>query len=159
MVLSVTTNSPDQQQVRYLRFNLLNHVVAGRRLRSWFDEYEDNFNEQQIVAYNMFHLCLSFYHVKGPYVGAEGMELLKNLASALEPGIMMATSESFIFFLYHYTVGRYGNEREDQSYSGQIRSRLQEMDTMSQNDNIEFLPLEFEPNFEFVRIPFPFSTD
>eukprot|EP00737_Agarophyton_chilense_P004557 gb/GEZJ01005822.1/.p1 GENE.gb/GEZJ01005822.1/~~gb/GEZJ01005822.1/.p1 ORF type:complete len:162 (+),score=8.39 gb/GEZJ01005822.1/:1106-1591(+) len=142
---------PDYRSLRE-EFAFRNHIVAGRTVKDWLTPISTHACQVERLIWNLLHLCLALNKIwENVLVEKEKLKQLLQLSRCLDPRLHQCVGEKFLSFFYHFSVGRYGHQEKKHLYFEEISELL----IYSEHSHGATV-FEFIPDFDRVKVPFPF---
>ncbi len=144
-------------QARNIVIHSYGHIILGDDpVRSWLDSYLLNDDESHDLGHYMIHICLSFKFFSSDFLDPENFQILRRLFVSFQEQRFRDIHINFIFYIYHYSVARYGNCGEDDLSESYLQVILPVIQSLRSNPNPQYVPFYLDPDLEVQTCPYPF---
>lgn len=145
--------------VDYLQF-----VVGRRTIGAWLQPIYPSQVTQRYTAYNLLHLCISFYLAKGPLMTKKKWITFEHLIDSYDPLVRTELRDTegnnFLHLLYHFTVGRFGLLSHEETFFEEVLNKVDWLESVLEGTMISedsaTQPFEFyyRPNHKILPCPY-----
>ena len=132
-------------------------LIADEPIELWLFDFTFNDDEAHDLAHYMIHICIIFKFLQPGFLDNRKFEILRRLFVSFQEERFRNLNINFIYFLYHYSVGRYGNCTEDvlsETYLQVIRPIFT---SLIANQTPRYIPYYLDPDLETELCPYPFE--